>query len=191
MARGPQRQVCKLCALDDDEYVSWEVEAPGLWRYTCTNPSHREGYSWLTTGKDPLAGAGHDGLSNDLGIYEDLLACFTIGERFVEYGVVEHRYAVANPGNYKHIVGLYSHTGFGDHVEYSASAFIGSALGKLGREGLLVRRPCRATGFWKYNGLLNAWALQPGPDGEEIVTWEAYAEGIGVDPGTWPRSLLT
>ncbi|MBN8785389.1 MAG: hypothetical protein J0G98_20185, partial [Terrimonas ferruginea] len=90
MAKGPQRQVCPLCALDD-EFVSWEVEAPGLWRFTCTNPTHAEPYAWLTTGRDPISTSGHEGLSVELGIYEDLLACFEPEERFVEYGVVEYR----------------------------------------------------------------------------------------------------
>lgn len=89
---------------------------------------------------------------------------------YVEYGVVEHRYATAHPDNYKHLVGLYSHTGFKKPIEYSASAFIGSAIGKLGRDGLLVRVPCRATGCWNYNGMLHGWALPPGPGSEEVLT---------------------
>ena len=64
MARGPQRQVCPLGADDDPEFVSWAVEAPGLWRYSCTNPTHPDGYSWLTTGRDPLAGAGRCGVGS-------------------------------------------------------------------------------------------------------------------------------
>jgi hypothetical protein len=84
----------------------------------------------------------------------------------------------------------YSHTGFKKPIEYSASAFIGSAIGKLGRDGLLVRVPYRATAFWNYNGMLHGWALTPGPGSEEVLTWKAYAQGLGLDPNEWPLELL-
>ena len=85
---------------------------------------------------------------------------------------------------------LHSHTGFGEPIRYSASAFIGSAVGKLGREGLLLRRPCKATGYWGYNGTLNAWALPPGPADDTVISWSNFATAQGLEPGAWPRSLL-
>lgn len=189
MPRRPPRQVCQLC-LDDEEYLAWDVEGPGLWRYTCANPVHPDGHAWLTTGGDPIGAGGQDGISHQLGLYDDLLTCVISGEAYVEYGVIEHRYAVANPDTYKHIVGLYSHTGFGTPVNYTASALIGSALGKLSRDGLLLRRPCPATGFWKYNDVLNAWALPPGPADDTIVSWVDHAAAHGIPADTWPQELL-
>lgn len=193
MAKQPHRQVCPLCALDANDLVTWDVEGPGLWRFTCVacvNPAHDD-YSWLTTGRDALSTGEHDGLSAELGLYDDLLRCFTPGEALIEYGVVECRYATSNPAAYKHIVGLYSHTEFGKPIDYSASAFIAAAVGKLGREGLLVRHPCKATGFWKYNGTLHASGLAPGPGDEPVLSWETFAESNGLDPRSWPVDLLT
>src|SRR5262245_25146624 len=96
MARQPHRQVCPLCALDDDDLVTWDVEGPGLWQFTCVNPAHGE-YSWLTTGRDALSTGGHEGLSEELGLYDDLLHCFAVGDPLLEYGIVEFRYATAYP----------------------------------------------------------------------------------------------
>src|SRR3546814_1912982 len=77
MARGPMRQVCQTCR-DGDEFVDIEIEGPGLWRYSCSSPAHGDSsYFWLSTGRSPLDGAGHDGLSEQLGIYDALLRCFS------------------------------------------------------------------------------------------------------------------
>jgi hypothetical protein len=189
MAARPQRQVCPTCTVDDDDLLAWEVEGPGLWRYTCSNNRPDHPFTWLTTGRDRLNESGHEGLSNELGIYDDLLSCFTAGDPWLEYGVVEYRYAKTNQQAYKHLVELYSHTELGP-TRYSASAFIGAALGHLGREGLLVRRPCRATGFWSYNGTLNAWALPPGRGPDDETTWEAFAAGFPEGASSWPLDEL-
>src|SRR3546814_21172800 len=110
MARGPMRQVCQTCR-DGDEFVDIEIEGPGLWRYSCSSPAHGDSsYSWLSTGRSPLDGAGHDGLSEQLGVYDALLRCFSAEEPYIEYGVIEPRHAVANPGEYTLPVRPYAHT---------------------------------------------------------------------------------
>jgi hypothetical protein len=63
----PARQVRPLCALDDDELVTWEPEAPGLWRYTCTN--HPDPYSWVTTGAGRYDDSGAGGIAEELGVF--------------------------------------------------------------------------------------------------------------------------
>ncbi len=57
----------------------------------------------------------------------------------------------------------YSHTALGGTPGYSASALIGGALGKLQRDGLLVRVLRKSTDYWSYNGQLNTYALSRGP----------------------------
>jgi hypothetical protein len=182
------KQVCVVCSYGDD--VIAEVEAPGLWRYTCTSEVHPEPHSWLSTNKGN-APPGQDGLSHRLGIYDALLGCFTAGEPLLEYGVVEYRYAVNNPNAYKQLIGLYSHTSLTEYLDYSTSAFIGAALGKLSRDGLLVRCRCPATGYWKYNGTLDGWGLPPGPEGRSLLSWSTFAESQGLDPRVWPSMLVS
>src|SRR3546814_10711957 len=89
---------------------------------------------------------------------------------------------------------LYGHTQAaldrGEHLEYSASAFIGGALGRLyHRDGLLTRVNTRATGFWSYNGTLHGWALKPGPTSDTVTSWAAFAADNGLEPHEWPRAL--
>jgi hypothetical protein len=174
--------------MDDD--ITWEVEGPGLWRFTCANPAHGESYSWLTTGRDRHTESGNEGICNDLHLYEDLLRCVIPGEAYLEYGVIEYRYALANPETYKKLVSTYSHTALGETPGYSASALIGGALGKLPRDGLLVRVLRKSTGYWSYNGQLNTYALSPGPTDEATITWAGFATDLDLDPNAWPAELL-
>src|SRR4051794_356918 len=95
----PARQVCPLCVLDDPDIVDWEPEAPGLWRYTCTN--HQPPYSWLTTGEGAFDDSGSGGLADELGVYDDLLALFTEPGPYREWGIVEYQYALARPDVYR------------------------------------------------------------------------------------------
>ena len=185
----PVHQVCPLCGHDDAEYLSWEVEGPGLWRYVCTDPSHSEPYAWLTTGKDALqGGGGGDGLADQLGIYDDLLACFAFDGPLLEYGAVEYLYATQNPHPYQDLVSRYSHTRLGP-TRFSASAFIGAALGRMYREGLLRRVDVKATGYWRFNGRLTAMSLAASQN-DLVVTWEQFALERQLDPEDWPLALL-
>lgn len=195
MAASPMRQVCQICT-DGDEFVATEIEGPGLFRYTCASPVHGpDGYSWLSTGRGVLDGAGHEGICAELGIDDDLLACFKPDEPFIEYGIVEYRYATANPDSYHHLVRLYSHVqdarNRGTAIDTSASAIIGGALGRLDRrDGLLTRVEAKATGFWSYNGRLHGWARRPGPADQTVTTWVDFATANGLDPKVWPSELL-
>lgn len=185
-ARGqakPGRQVCPLCALDDDDLISWEVDAPGLWRFRCTN--HNPPYEWVTAGTGAIDDSGRDGITEELGVYEDMLALFTEPGPYLEWGIVEHRYALRRPDAYRELVDRYSHTAFGP-TQYSASAFLGRAAGDLARRGELALKFVRATGYWSYNGTIAACALPPGPAGDEVTTWAEFATSLGFDPEDWP-----
>lgn len=190
------RQECQIC-VDRDEFVKWEIEGPGLWRYTCTGPDHGpDGYSWLSTGRGALDGAGHEGICDEIGMYDALLRCFSPGEGYIEYGIVEYRYAIANVDDYHYLVRLYSHVqdarNKGTTIDTSASAIIGGALGRLDRrDALLIRVDAKATGFWSYNGRLHGWALRPGPADDTVTTWVDFASANGIDPTHWPSDLLS
>jgi hypothetical protein len=179
----PARQVCPLCALDDDELVTWVPDAPGLWRFTCIN--HTPPHSWLTTGQGAFDETGSTGIADELGVYDDLLALFPEPGPFLEWGIVEHRYAHLRPGVYRELVDKYSHTALGP-TQYSVSAFLGLAAGKLAREGHLALLWAPATGYWSYNGTISAFTLAPAADDAPLVSWAEYAVSEGFDPGDWP-----
>lgn len=182
MTTGPGPQVCPLCALPD--YLTWEVEAPGLWRYTCGNPQCG-GYSWPTTGRDPLKTGSYDGIAADLGIKEDLLDVIGRESRWLEYGVVEYLYAVENPTHYRQLVQMFSHTAIERPIQNSASAFIGTCLGILEQEGRLAKRTCRATGYWSYNTTVTAWAPRGNSLDAPIRAWAEFAIRQGLNPEEW------
>jgi hypothetical protein len=172
-----------LCALDDEDLVTWAPDAPGLWRYTCTN--HTPAYTWLTTGRGAFDDTGWAGITEELGVYDDLLALFPEPGPFLEWGIVEHRYARARPEIYADLVRRYSHTALGP-TKYSVSAFLGLAAGRLASDGHLALRWVPATGYWAYNGTISAFTLAPASDDTPLVSWNQYAAAEGFDAGDWP-----
>jgi hypothetical protein len=172
-----------MCALDDAITVS--AVGPGLWRYECANvrghPT-RETWIWQGTATDTVDEEATGGKMGELGLYEDLPRCLVTGEPYVEYGVVEYRYCTLRPNVYAQLIQDYSHTRLGPK-EYTASAFIASALGRLADRGEVLYQEDKATGYWSYNGILSYWALPPGPEESGArLTYKEFAIGKGLDP---------
>jgi len=147
----------------------------------------RGSYSWIGTTPDGPVDVGLSyNKAEDLGVPNDLLACLEHGEPFVEYGVVEYRYATTgNPSVYKQLVDDYGHTALGPK-QYTASAFIAATLGRMEKEGTLAYKYDKATGFWSYNGGISYWALRPASSDAPPLTFETFARGAGFDPKSWP-----
>jgi hypothetical protein len=182
-SKGPGRQVCPLCALDDPDLVSFAVEGPELWRFTCVN--HRPAYSWVTSGDSAVDEIGGQGIAAELGVYDDLLSLFATPGPFQEWGIVEHRYAELRPTIYRDLVSRYSHTALGP-TKYSTSAFLGQAAGTLARQEHLALRFVDATGYWSYNGRISAFTLSPAAPDAALVSWAQFAREGGFSPLDWP-----
>lgn len=176
-------EVCPRCAEADD--IEESVSPDGVTQLTCSNGTH-ELYTWAKY-VEPVGRPARDGIGEELGIYDDLPALLRPDEPVVEYGVVEHRYALAHPAEYRQLVERYGHTAL-EPSQYTASAFLAKALGQLSREGALVFRSVRATGRWAYNGQISGWCLPntEAVESDEVLSWEAFAEREGIDPQTWP-----
>jgi hypothetical protein len=174
-----------LCVQDDRVVV--EAEGEGLFRFTCIDETQdMHPFVWWTRHGVKLHGLPQEGVGYDLGVYETLLGLFTPQDGYLEYGVVEDRFAASDPVAYRRLVDRYSHTAKERPLDYSASAFLASALGLLGREGLLRYRSTKATGYWSYNSRVFAWAV-PGVDtATPTTTWVEVATERGIDPGDWP-----
>jgi len=186
-SKRPVRQVCPRCSAED--FVQIETLGPCLWRYTCTRSckQHADPYSWIGSTADAPADMELTyNKAEDLGLPNDLLTCFEHGEPFVEYGIVEYRYAAkANPTVYKQLVEDYGHTSLGPK-RYTASAFIASTLGRMEKEGLLAYKSGTATGFWSYNGGISFWSLVPPSSEAPPLTFKTFATEQGFDPKSWP-----
>lgn len=176
-------EVCPRCADSEDIIKSTSPDGVGL--LTCTSSGHQP-FTWAEY-VEPAGMQGREGIGEELGVYEDLPAVLRRHEPVVEYGVVEHRYALAHPAEYRQLVARYSHTALGP-TRYSASAFLARALGQLSREGAVVFRSVKATGRWAYNSDISGWCL-PDTSAEnlaEVLSWRDFAIQNGMDPEDWP-----
>jgi len=100
--------------------------------------------------------------------------------------VIEYRYSQRSPASYTLLVDRYGHTASGP-TRYSASSFLGGALGQLWREGLITGVSGRATGYWSYNTRVGAYGPGGTPESDEILSWADFAGNtLGVDPFDWP-----
>src|SRR5690554_3907004 len=105
----------QVCAFHADEGIRPERvgDEAGSVRYTCprTNGHPTEGtYTWLSVPTPPGLD-GVSGLAADLGLHYELPRIIAgFGANWVEYGVVEQRYAERNPQDFARLVQRYGHT---------------------------------------------------------------------------------
>lgn len=177
---SPPPQVCPLCGHDDDVNVV-PSGSDTEWLFACTN--HAPPYNWAVPHE--VHHTGREGITAELGLYDDLLLCIEAGDPWVEHGIVEYRYRQLRPAIYVHeLVARFGHRAQGPR-HFSASALIAKALGQLRNEGLLAWQYAQATGFWDYNGTISYWATVPPPPEDQRLTWEIFAVANHLDPRTW------
>jgi hypothetical protein len=178
--RLPKHQVCPLCGHDDDVST---MPLPGgdQWQYSCTD--HTEPYVWIVKAEPRLS--ERNGITAELGLYDDLPRCLMPDEPFVEHGVIEYRYKLLRPDVYfDELLPRYGHVANGPR-RYSTTAFIASALGRLAREGDLTRTKGPATGCFAYNGRVGYWAHAPGPEDGALKSWDKFAADLGISAAHW------
>lgn len=168
------RQVCPLCA--DDEFVTSVPLGPGIFDYVCTATHLRTNgaFEWQGTAEAALGSdEAHEGLAVELEMKQQLLACLVAGEPWMEYGVIESRYAESNPADFARLLDVFGHRILGPvrNPRFTASAYISMILGQLRGQGDLVSFTAKATGPWAYNGTLQYWAKVPGAPKSEVTTF--------------------
>ena len=179
----PPPQVCPLCAHDDEVSAVPDGEKSG-WRFVCEN--HEMPYTWLV--KAPRTSSGREGISAEIGLYDDLVECVHGDDPWLEHGIVEYRYQLLRPTLYRdELVARFGHRAQGPR-HFSTSALIAKALGQLRDEGILSWRYGKATGFWAYNGSISYWAAVPPPAEGSELTWVHFAHDVGLDPEVWVLS---
>lgn len=165
-------QVCPLHSLDEieGEWISDEIG----WQFTCRRQDHvrwQGPYTWFTAPSSPEVGE-MSGIAADLGLSQHIPEVLASYEgTWIEYGVLERAYAVSHPDDWTFLVERYGHTAIGAK-RYTASAFLGGALGHLERGGYVAVHSGPATGRWTYNRLTGWWALPPGPGWESRLSWK-------------------
>ena len=177
----------QVCHFHGDEGVAGvPVGTEGALEFTCprTQGHPRPGtYSWVSYPPPPDDKLG-SGLMAELGLATELPAVLKghVG-RWVEYGVVEHDYAAANPEDFARLVDRYGHTAVAAK-KYTTSAFLALALGELSRRGTLLCRFGPATGRWSYNSQVSYWALPPEPTWDERLSWADSGLDVNYVPGS-------
>jgi hypothetical protein len=192
MPDRPGRQVCPLCATDDD--VTMDNVDVDVWEFVCSGPSHAEPFQWKPRTSAPASTPPRraqperrqESRAAELGVFGDLLACVHAGE-WVEYGVVEYRYALRTPDAYSELVDEFGHRSIAPS-EFTVSAFLARALGQLAEEDKLQLRKEPGTGYWSYLRRVSYWAV-PGAPPADVLTWEAFATAEGLDPTGWPATV--
>ncbi len=183
--RPPSFPMCPLCVLDQDHLVTTYV-GDGVWLHTCNNPDvhDKQPYSWQDTPEGRLNDFEYGGYTEEWGVYDDLRECLRDTTQFLEYGVIEHLYKLRNPQRYAFLVDRYGHTKLAPS-HYTASSFLGAALGRMLRFGDVLHQSNKATGYWSYNHRIGCWALATMDTSNAILTWEEFARGNNLDPDEW------
>ncbi len=102
-----------------------------------------------------------NGIAAELGLDVSLPAALREYQSiWVEYGVLERAFAMANPEEWRFLVDRYSHTAVAAK-RCTVSAFLGGILGRLWRSGAVAGFTKEATGRWSYNRTTGYWALFP------------------------------
>lgn len=179
--------VREYCHFHTSEDVEGEhVGADVGYVFTCHRNDHPEPgpYTWHRPPPAPVV-SEISGLAEELGLATELSAVLKqYGGTWVEYGVVEHAYATANPQDWQRLLNLYGHTAI-KSTRYSASAFLASTLGHLSRMGDVCFHDGPATGRWAYNGRISWWSLPPAPDWDDAphLSWADSGLTVEYVPG--------
>lgn len=186
MSRRPDR-VCPFHAGDrpEAEHIGNETVD---WQFTCEYNDHPVPgpYVWSVT-DEPGMDMGQ-ALGLDLGstlpkAVRD--ASQAHGGGWVEYGLVERAFALANPEDWSLLLARYDHRWFGQgtatqqELPYTASRYLAGRLGDLSRRGDVRYRDGKGTGYWSYLRRVSHWA--PAGSGELSAMASFGTETVAMD----------
>jgi len=155
-------EYCGVCA--SDEFTEDHEGSDGQRYVVCHGPLHGdEPRVWEPSSRH--GSKSREGIGAELGIWEQLMECFTPGEDFVPYGTVEDRLLQRYPETVARLIREYGHRWREpEHpaTRYSASVYLGARLAELAAEGFLDHHTGPAEGSWAYNGTYEWWRMRPG-----------------------------
>ncbi|MFC7500605.1 hypothetical protein ACOACQ_19100 [Nocardioides sp. CPCC 206347] len=139
-------------------------------------------FSWINS-PPPPPGTDLSGIAEELGLGVEIPAVLHqfVGT-WIEYGVFERAYALANPKDWAFLIDRYGHTALAPK-RYTVSAFLAATLGNLDRAGVVKYHSGPATGHWSYNGTISYWSLLPTPDWENRLSWADSGQPVDYVPG--------
>lgn len=111
------------------------------------------------------------------------------GQPRVDYGIVEHFFAFANPDDYRELHDLYGHISVDHPLQHTLSSYLARRLADLNGVEVAKHRG-RATGYWDYNSGQSAWSAIGVSATAPIVTWSQFATEQGWHPKEWRAAAL-
>lgn len=176
----------ECCPVHADEDQPAKVQKDDGWHLTCPRTDGHSvpgsTFTWLAADTSESGGAA-SGLTAELGLFEELPAALAAYRgSWVEYGVLEAAFAAARPEDFALLVERYGHTAV-KAKRYTASAFLGRALGEMMRTGSLHCRFAPATGRWAYNQEISWWSLDTETPWEPRISWESLRQPMDHVPG--------
>ncbi len=175
-------QVCPQHAIEEVDGV-WISNDVGT-QFTCNRTDHVAPgpFTWISS-PPPPPGTDLNGIADDLGLGVEIPAVLKeFAGQWIEFGVFERAYALANPQDWAFLMDRYSHTAVAPK-RYTVSAFLAATLGNLERAGIVAFHSGPATGRWAYNRTISYWSLPPAPDWSERLSWEESGQMIDYVPG--------
>ena len=175
-----------VCPFHTSEDVAPQSDpATGAWVCTCprtTGHPHPGPLTW------PMPDENSESLgvlADDLGLDIQLPAAVaSFGPHWVEYGLVEYAYAIANPVDFAYLVEQLGHTARGK-TRTSASGYLARTLGRLSQQGHVLYRPGYATGRWSYNSGVSWWSYGPDrPEVDDVILWASREPDMSYVPGS-------
>ena len=178
----------QVCHFHGDEGVRGiPLGDDGTLTFTCSRVKGHPlqgSYTWLQAPPPPDHQLAGSGLAAELGLATELPAVLVpFAGQWVEYGVVEHAYAKANPQDFARLVERYGHTAV-SAKRYTASAYLARVMGDLSRTGQILFHPGQATGRSAYDTDISWWALAPEPDWSMRLSWADTGHSLDYVPGS-------
>lgn len=178
----------QCCQFHTDEDQLTKVGAEDGWHLTChrtdgMHPVPGAPYIWLAP-KQSDNESRASGLTAELGLFDELPAVLShFSHQWVEYGVLEAAYADTRPDDFDQLVQRYGHTAIAAK-RYTASAFLGRALGEITRSGSIHGRMAPPTGRWSYNSEISWWSMDPDTALESSISWADQGRSMSYVPGS-------
>lgn len=111
------------------------------------------------------------------------------GQPRVDYGIVEHFFAFANPDDYRELHELYGHIAVDHPLQHTLSSYLARRLADL-IDVEVAKHKGRGTGYWDYNSGQSAWSAIGVSATTPIVTWSQFATEQGWHPKEWRAASL-
>lgn len=169
--------------------------------YTCprtTGHARPGSYSWDYVAPPPPPAPRQKGVALKTELAQALVTAALTAVRengggWIEYGLVERAYALANPDDWAALLARYDHTHFHEGepghggLKYTASKYLARSLSGLAKRGELSLKKAPGTGRWAFDNPISHFAPPDVTPGAKTCSWAASSADMGYMPASRPE----